>query len=56
MCSREIIYIFLIGEVSELVKKLNIGIFPETVNVINVNLCMVVLHIKLYLFITLSMT
>ena len=39
---------FLIGQVSGL------GIFLDTINEINVKLCMVVLHIELYLFITLS--
>ena len=31
------------------------GIFSHTINVINVKLCVMVLHIELYLFITLSM-
>ena len=29
-------------------------IFPETIHVMNIKLCMVVLHTELYLFITLS--
>ena len=54
VCSREIIYIFLIGQVFWLVENNNIVIFSDTMNVINVTLCMVVLHIELCLFITLS--
>ena len=34
----------------------NIGIFSDTIDVINVKLCMMVLLIELYLFIPLSMT
>ena len=39
-----------------LVKNFNIGIYLDTINVINVKLCMMALFIKLYLFIPLSMT
>ena len=39
-----------------LVENWNIGIFPDTINVIKVKLCMMVPHIDLYLFITLSVT
>ena len=46
----------LVGHVSGLVRNLNIWIFSDTINVINIKLCMIVLHIKLYLFMTLSMT
>ena len=53
-CSREILYMFLVSQVSGLVEKFNIGIFSDTINVINVKLCMMVLHIELYLFSTLS--
>ena len=56
MCSREIIYMVLVGQVSELVENLNTGIFSDTVNVISVRLCMMVLYIELYLFITVSVT
>ena len=54
--SREMISMFLFGLVSGLVKNENIGIYSETINVINVKLCMVVLLIKHYLFIPLSVT
>ena len=47
-------YMFLAGQVSGLVENLNIWIFSDTINVINVKLCMMVLHIDLYLFITLQ--
>ena len=45
---------FLVGQVSGLVENFNTGNFPDTINVINVKLCMVVLHVDLYLFMTLS--
>ena len=42
---------------SGLVEKFNIGIFSDTVNVINVKLCMMVLLVmELYLFILLPLT
>ena len=44
----------LIGQVPGLVKNFNIGIFSNTINVINVKL--MVLRIELYLFSTLSVT
>ena len=47
---------FLVGQVSGLVKNFNIEIFSDTRNVINVKLCLLILHIELYLFITLSVT
>ena len=56
VCSREMIYMFLCGQASGLVENFNIGIFSDTMNVINVKRCTVVVHIELYLFITLSMT
>ena len=57
VCSREIIDMFLVSQqVSELVKHFNIWIFSDTINLINVKLCMMVLHIERYLFITLSVT
>ena len=39
-----------------LVENVNIGIFSDTINVKNVLLCLRVLHIELYLLITLSVT
>ena len=56
MCSREIIYMLLISQVSGLVKYFNIGIYSDTMYVINVEVCMMVLLIELYLFIPLSVT
>ena len=50
MCSREIIDMFLVGQVSGLVENFNIGIFSDTINGINVKLCMMVLNIELHLF------
>ena len=41
--SREIINVFLVGQVSGLLENLNIGIFSDTISVINVKLCMMVL-------------
>ena len=41
-------------QVSWLIKNFNIGIFSDTRNVINVKLCMMVLHIELYMCSTLS--
>ena len=51
MCSREIIYMFLVGQVSWLAKNIYTGIFSDTINVVKVQLCMTVLLIELYLFI-----
>ena len=45
---------FLVGQVSGLVE--NIGIFSDIIIVMNVKLCKIVPCIKLYLFITLSVT
>ena len=56
VCSREIIYMFLVFQVSGLVQIFNVGIFADIINVINLKFCMLVLHIELYLFITLSVT
>ena len=39
VCSREIINMSLVGQVSGLVKSFNLGIFSDTINVINVQLC-----------------
>ena len=47
---------FFFGQVSRLVKNFNIGIYLNTVKVINVKLCMMVLVIELYLFIPLLVT
>ena len=47
---------FLVGQVSRLVENFNIGIFSDTLKVINVKFCMMVIHIELYLLITLSVT
>ena len=46
----------LVGLVSRLVENFNIGIFSDTLKVINVKFCMMVIHIELYLLITLSVT
>ena len=56
MYSREMINMFLVSQVFQLVQIFYNGIFSDTVNVINVKLCMMVLLIKLYLFIPLSVT
>ena len=47
---------FLVGQVSGLVESFNIGIFSDTIHVINFKLCMVVVLIELYQFIPLSVT
>ena len=47
---------FLVGQVSGLVKNCNFLIFSDTINIINVKLCMMVLHIELNLFMPLSVT
>ena len=44
------------SQVCGLVENLNISIYSDTVNVINVKLCMMALLIELYLFIPLSLT
>ena len=46
-------FVFLVGQVSGLTEKLNIAIFSDAINGINVKLCMMVLHIELYLFVIL---
>ena len=38
-----------VGQVSGLVEDFNIGIFSDTINVINIKLSMMVLHIEFYL-------
>ena len=56
VCSREIVYMYLVSQVSGLVKKIAIGLFSDTMNVIDIKLWMVVLHIEVYLLITLLVT
>ena len=56
VCSREIINMFLVIQVSWLVENVNTGIYSDTINVINVKLCMVVVLTELYPFIPLSVT
>ena len=46
--------VFFIHQMSWLVKNCNIGNYSDTIDVINVKLCMMVLLIELYLFISLS--
>ena len=43
----------LFCQMSGLVENFNTGIFSDTINVINIKLCMMVPHINLYLFFTL---
>ena len=56
MHSREIINMLFVCQVTGLVRNLNIGIYSDTTNVINVKLCMMVLLIEFYMFIPLSET
>ena len=58
MYSRVIIdmFLFLFGEVSELVENFNIRIYSDIVNMINVKLGMMVLLIEVYLLIPLAVT
>ena len=49
--SREIINMFSVSQVSRLVKNCNIEIFSDTINVISVKLCMMILLVELYLLI-----
>ena len=48
--------LFSVGQLSGFVRNFNIGIYSDTVNVINVKLCMMILLIELYLFTPFSMT
>ena len=48
MYSREMINMFLVSQVSGLVKRENTGVYSGAINVINVRLCMIVLLIELY--------
>ena len=50
------ISMFFVGQVSEFVKNFNIGIYLDTINVINVELCMMLLLVELYLLIPFSVT
>ena len=47
---------FLVSQMSGLVKNFKIWIFSDTINVINVKLCTMILLIELQLFIALSVT
>ena len=47
---------FFVGPVPRLFENVNIGIYSDTINVINVKLCMMVLLIEHYLFIPHSVT
>ena len=46
----------MVSQMSGFVENFNIRIFSDTINVIKVKLCMLVLHIEFYLFSTLSVT
>ena len=54
MYSREITV--CVGQVSGLVKNFNTGIYTDTINVVNVKPCMMVLLMELYLFLAFSVT
>ena len=56
MYSTEIINMLLVGQVSGLIENFNMGISSDTINVINVKLCMIVLIHELYLFMPFSVT
>ena len=56
MYSREIVNFFSSVKCLGLSKTFNIGIFSDSINVVNVKLCMMVQLIELYLFIPLSVT
>ena len=47
---------FLVGQVSGLVESINIWIYTNITNVLNVKLCMMVLFIELYVFLLFSVT
>ena len=55
---RKIIHMIFFGQVSGLVENYNTEIYSDTINVIKVELCamVLVLFIELFLFITLSVT
>ena len=50
------IYHVLVGQLSGLVINFSIGIYSDTINVINVKLCLKVLLIEVYLLMLLSVT
>ena len=52
----EVCFRFLVGQVPGLVENFDNGISSDTIDVINVKLCMMLLHFELYLFIILSVT
>ena len=52
---REIINTILVGQMSECVKNFD-SVFSNTINIINLRLCMMVLTVELYMFISLSVT
>ena len=54
--SREINSMFFVGQVSGLVENFSIGIYSNNINLINVKLCVMLLLIDLYLYISLSVT
>ena len=56
VCTRGRYNMFFISQVSGLVENFNIRIFSDTINVVNIKLCIMVLLIELYLFIPLSVT
>ena len=56
MYSRAIIKMFFVGQGSGLVRNVNMGIYSDTINMINVKLCMIVLFIEFHLFTPLSVT
>ena len=44
------VFVFFVSKVSGLVENFNIGIYLDTISVINVKLCMMIRLIELYLF------
>ena len=54
MYSSEIINMSFVSLVSGLVKNFNTGIFSDTITVINVHICIIVLIIEFYMCIPLS--
>ena len=45
----------LVSQMSQFVKNFKMGIFSDTINIVSVRHCMMVLHIEHHLFITLSL-
>ena len=56
VCSKGMISMFLVGQVSGFVQNFSTGIFSNIINVINVKICTMVLHTEIYLFVKLSVT